>query len=245
MEQKAKYYNDNVREAKRERATYSATMKARARIILGIIKKYGFGKNLLDAGCGTGHLLSLIIKKHPNQFTSIEGTDFSKEACKNTSKILGIKTFEADLKNIKVKKKYDLIICSEVIEHVEDDERVIKNIFNMLNNGGNVIFTVPFLMKNWGRFDEISGHVRRYEPGELENKLKKSGIKILDSFAWGNFIYKKYFEKVLKNSNPHKKAKASLSKKIIANILSYIFMVDNLFLKQKEGITLFVIGKKD
>ena len=244
MEKTAEYYDDNLKEVKLQRASFSATMKARAMIVSNLIKKYSFEKDLLDAGCGTGHMLSEVIKNNSRQFDSIQATDFSKEACKNVSERLQIKTFIADLKNLKSSKKYDSIICSEVIEHVKDDEKVIRNISNILNGGGKVIFTVPFLMKNWSKFDEISGHIRRYEPGELESKLTKHGIEILDSFAWGNFLYKLYFEKVIKNNDPHEKKNSSNFKILLATLLSRLFMVDNLFLRKDKGITLFVVGKK-
>jgi SAM-dependent methyltransferase len=246
------YYDKNVKEAKKDRAQFSATLKARAKIISNLIEKHQLRGAFLDAGCGTGHILMTILKNHPKQFTSIEGTDFSSEACKNTAKLLDIKTQVGDLRDVSyLKKKYDSIVCSEVIEHIIEDEKVLRNLYQLLNTNGKLIITVPYLMSNWGKFDKISGHVRRYELGELENKLKQAGFKILESFGWGNLIYSIYFSLLLKNSNPHhaisELSHSNLKKNIYnlaSDILTSIFLIDNLFKNKSGGKTLFVVAKK-
>lgn len=238
------YYDENVKQVKKDRALFSATLRTRAKIISKIIRKYDLFGRLLDAGCGTGHLLYFIMKENKKRFESIEGVDFSVEACKNTSKLLGIKTYPCDLKNIsKLGKKYDVIICSEVIEHIKEDEKILTNLRKLLNNNGKLILTVPYLKSNWGGFDEISGHLRRYDLNELENKLKKTGFIILDSFGWGNFFYSIYFSRFLKNSNPHKKSDCKWYKKLISILLTRIFLIDNLFINKEKGKTLFIIAK--
>jgi len=242
------FYDNDIKKGKKDRATFSATLRTRSRIISNLIKKYKMRGRLLDAGCGTGDLLDFIIKN--NKFESIEGADFSKEACLCTQNKLGIKTFIVDLRNIsKLKNKsYDVIICSEVLEHIEEDEKVIKNLATLLKRKGKLIITVPFLKKNWSRFDIISGHVRRYEKGELEKKLKKVGFKILDSFAWGNFIYSFYFNIFIKNKNYPSSRKSFFSIKVlkfISLILSYIFLIDNFFINKRDGKTLFIVAEKN
>ncbi len=250
------YYNENVKEAKKDRASFSATLKARAKIISKLIKKNNLSGKLLDAGCGTGHILYIILRENKNRFELAEGIDFSVEACRSASKLLGIKTSPCDLRDTsQIKGKYDVVICSEVIEHIGDDRRVLLNLFNLLNETGKLIITVPYLRKNWGKFDEISGHVRRYDKDELENKLKQAGFTILDSFGWGNFVYSLYFTLVLKNSNPH----SSLNKdnkeikpekraifRLASDILTSAFLIDNLFIsKTGKGKTLFVVAQKN
>jgi SAM-dependent methyltransferase len=249
------YYDENVKETKKDRASFSATLKTRAKIISKLMKKYNLSGKLLDAGCGTGHILCIIIGENKKRFESVEGIDFSAEACKNTSCLLNIKTFPCDLRDISgIKDKYDVIICSEVIEHIADDNKVLLNLYSLLNTNGKLLITVPYLRKNWGKFDEISGHVRRYDKNELEDKLKGAGFTLLESFGWGNFFYSLYFALFLKNSNPHsslnkKNKKIRPLKKAIfkftSDILACIFLIDNLFISKKgKGKTLFVIAEK-
>ncbi len=250
------YYDKNVKEAKKDRASFSATLKARAKIISGLIRRYNLSGKLLDAGCGTGHILGVVIRKNKNRFNLIEGIDFSIEACKNSARLLRINTYNFDLRDISgLRNEYNVIICSEVIEHIKEDEKVLSNLYNSLDNNGTLIITVPYLKKNWGKFDKISGHVRRYEKDELETKLRKAGFIIQDSFGWGNFIYSLYFRFFLKQSNPHSTINKDNTRinrikmtvfNLASDILTNIFLIDNLFISRKgKGKTLFVVAKKN
>jgi len=76
---------------------------------------------------------------------------------------------------------FDCVLCSEVLEHVEDDTKAITELRRVLKPGGTLVITVPFLKKYWGEDDEYVGHKRRYEPGELEGKLREAGFTMIDT----------------------------------------------------------------
>ncbi len=77
---------------------------------------------------------------------------------------------------------FNCILCSEVLEHVEDDTRALSEIKRVLATGGTLIITVPFQKKYWGEDDDFVGHKRRYEPGELEEKLKEAGFSTVKTY---------------------------------------------------------------
>ncbi|MBI5358323.1 class I SAM-dependent methyltransferase [Candidatus Amesbacteria bacterium] len=98
----------------------------------------------------------------------------------------------------KIKKlKFDLIICSEVIEHVDADVELIRELANLLNDNGLIIITTPsinaplYKMGLLNKFDKRVGHLRRYTEEELLKKIKLSGLKIIS-------LYKR--EGILRNS---------------------------------------------
>jgi SAM-dependent methyltransferase len=74
------------------------------------------------------------------------------------------------------KGSFDCILCSEVLEHVADDAKAISELRRVLKAKGTLVITVPFQKKYWGEDDDYIGHERRYDPGELEEKLKKAGF---------------------------------------------------------------------
>lgn len=99
-----------------------------------------------------------------------------------------------------LQKKYDAIYSSNVLEHIEDDAKVIKEFYESLKPGGCIAIYVPAHMCLWSQMDESVGHYRRYSKKELLEKVYSSGFKILschyvDSigfFASFYFILKGY-----------------------------------------------------
>jgi SAM-dependent methyltransferase len=71
---------------------------------------------------------------------------------------------------------FDCILCSEVLEHIQDDAKAISELRRVLKPGGVLVVTVPFQKRFWAEDDEFVGHVRRYDPGELEQKLQTNGF---------------------------------------------------------------------
>jgi ubiquinone/menaquinone biosynthesis C-methylase UbiE len=218
------------------------SFKTRSRIIKSLIKKYSNkSKSILDCGCGNGDFLKALEMEG----YKVSGSDFSSESVHITkSKIKG-NVFQMDLTKKIPKKKYDLIICSEVLEHIKSEDVAVSNINKLLNPNGFLIVSSPFLKKYWSRHDEFAGHFRRYEPGELENLLKKNNFKIIKSFGWGN-LFSKIFFRILTTQEPKKilTNKNLLFKRIISQILYYLFYIDDLFISKKSGIRIYAVAIK-
>ena len=112
------------------------------RIILGVINSHisSFSnKTILDIGCGAG-TISLYLA---NQGANIIGIDISRKAidsCKKSAKALKLKDRTQFICNtieqIKFRRKFDLIICSEIIEHIPNDKAFLKRVYKLLKNIG-------------------------------------------------------------------------------------------------------------
>jgi ubiquinone/menaquinone biosynthesis C-methylase UbiE len=79
---------------------------------------------------------------------------------------------------------FDLIICSEVLEHVPEDHLVIEEIIRVLKPGGNLAVSVPrywpekicwWLSKEYAA--TLGGHIRIYKPKHLIDRIEKTGFK--------------------------------------------------------------------
>jgi SAM-dependent methyltransferase len=75
----------------------------------------------------------------------------------------------------------DLIGIFEVLEHVPDDEGLIRELARITRAGGRLILSVPLGMKYFCSYDAYMGHVRRYEPEELRSKVERAGY-VLERF---------------------------------------------------------------
>ncbi len=133
---------------------------------------------MLDFGCGTGTLQNEFAKKITSDQTF--GIDTSSDAIKFT-KMRGVKNaFLFNGKIIPFKdNSFDLITAIDVIEHVQDDLKAIKEIHRVLKTGGIGIFLVPAHQNLWSTRDIRLEHFRRYKKKQLAKIAKLAGLKVL------------------------------------------------------------------
>jgi SAM-dependent methyltransferase len=107
--------------------------------VVDFLKKSKPGK-IIDIGCGLGWYLSIL----DNEWEKF-GTDISKFALINAAQYC--KTYHGDIKNILkkkiLKKKFDYIIFSHVIEHLEKPIFVLKELKNILKKNGTLLLETP------------------------------------------------------------------------------------------------------
>ena len=128
---------------------------------------------VLDAGCGSG--LSFVYLQHRcaskiSHYTGID-LDTGRLRHRHRGAIIPHEFIDADLDSPWRIGKFDLIFASEVIEHIIEDRRLFKNLFEHLSDGGVLIVTTPNkrfvqqVAKVLPGFDAVSasqdgGHVR-------------------------------------------------------------------------------------
>ncbi len=95
--------------------------------IIYYLKKFKTkGKPLLDFGARKSELIN-ILKKF--DFLEVSGADLFK---KQKSLNKDIKWYQLDLNNkFKTKNKFDFVICSETIEHLENPRHILRTIFSI------------------------------------------------------------------------------------------------------------------
>ncbi|HRG53354.1 MAG TPA: class I SAM-dependent methyltransferase [Bacteroidia bacterium] len=109
-------------------------------------------KTVADVGCGNGNLLVYVKKNFsPSQ---IHGYDFAGSALSQAKGNLPEGKFnDHDIYN-PLPQKYDLLLCTEVLEHLLNPEIALKNLIEGINETGTLLITVPN-----GRIDTFKGHI--------------------------------------------------------------------------------------
>jgi ubiquinone/menaquinone biosynthesis C-methylase UbiE len=100
---------------------------------------------ILDAGFGTG-VYSLTLE---NRAKVIVGIDLDKQKVNfinKQAKFSNVHFEEMDITNLGFSNSsFDLVLCSDVLEHIQNDELAFSEIARVLKSGGTLILTVPFL----------------------------------------------------------------------------------------------------
>lgn len=142
--------------------------------------------NLLDAGCGFGQYDRFILSRFNN--VNVDSVDvktdylrdnehyFEKEVNRNE-----IRFYYADLLRLETDRMFDMAICIDVLEHIEKDVQVMKNISSHLKE------EAYFLMHSPSHYSEEDGdeddsfvgeHARPgYSKEEISDKLRQAGLE--------------------------------------------------------------------
>jgi SAM-dependent methyltransferase len=158
--------------------------RSRNRLILWALKEYcpNF-RSLLEIGCGTGYVLSGIAKTFPE--ATVHGSEiFTSGLGFASSRLPSVNFMQMDAREIPFKEEFEVIGVFDVLEHIEEDEIVLQQIYHALEPGGIVLITVPQHRWLWSAVDEYACHVRRYEANELHQKVCRAGFDIIRSTSF-------------------------------------------------------------
>jgi len=162
--------------------------RARNALVGWALRKY-FGQpdSLLEVGCGTGFVLSGIAKAFTStQLTGseifIDGLSFAAKRVKHARFV------QMDARRIPYVEEFDVVASFDVIEHIEEDEFVLRNFWQALKPGGGIVLTVPQHPWLWSESDAYACHVRRYEAGELRDKLDRAGFDVVRSTSFTSLL---------------------------------------------------------
>lgn len=144
-------------------------------------------KDFCDIGGGRGFLLEKVKLQQPSSITAI---DISLAYLEKLSS--GITLYQANAENLPFKEKFDVIACTDIMEHVINVGGFLCSIKQSLKPGGQVIIRVPY-KENLINYAAQSGckyefaHLRDFDKNNIKRLIGFSGLKInqliVDSFS--------------------------------------------------------------
>lgn len=84
-------------------------------------------------------------------------------------------------------KKFDTIICLNILEHLQNDGKAVANMGSLLQPGGKLILLVPALEMLYGSMDAFFEHYRRYSKKQLKFLVQEQNLEIV-KFYYLNFL---------------------------------------------------------
>ena len=103
------------------------------------LKKHSITENVLDIACGTGYGCYLLSK----QIKSVVGIDQNIEEVELQYKKDNITFIEEDIDKTDLTSTYQAIVCFETLEHVNNPNRLLKQISKSLSNKGLFLLSIP------------------------------------------------------------------------------------------------------
>lgn len=146
-----------------------------------VVKEVGVEKKILDFGCGVGDFVKFMEKEN-----EMFGYEPNKEAISFSQKKSSKAIFFSNLEDIK-KEKYDGICLWHVLEHLEDQEKILDIFYQQLNPSGKLILALPNhdsydakkYKEFWAAYD-VPRHLWHYSKTGMLNYMKNSSWKIVD-----------------------------------------------------------------
>lgn len=162
--------------------------RARNDLITWVLGKYGVGfQSFLEIGCGTGYVLSGVAERYPT--VKLYGSEIFVEGLHYASQRAPSATMmQMDARNIPYYEEFDCIGAFDVLEHIENDTRVLAELYSALKPSGTLLLTVPQHRWLWSMTDEFACHVRRYSAHEIHNKVEVSGFSIVRSTSFVSLL---------------------------------------------------------
>ncbi|MFC1921511.1 class I SAM-dependent methyltransferase [Chloroflexota bacterium] len=189
---------------------------------------------IIDLGCGRGWITNTLSK-----YGEVMGVDLSIEAASRLYP--GLKFQQANIVSEKIEGKYDVVVSSEVIEHLttQDQHAYVRKACDLLDESGYLIITTPNRPQEEALFEALPSTKKDMQP--IENWLdKESLISLLYSYFKITYIGSVVFRPLLIR-------KIRLLNAIYVLCYSYLNLdklLDNIFRSSCGGLYLTVVARR-
>jgi SAM-dependent methyltransferase len=206
-------------------------------------------KPILDAGCGSG-----LMMKRLSDTGTVFGVDNSKSALEHCHDIGFSRLCQADAEKLPFKSNtFGLTVATDIIEHCEDDETMLGELYRVATSGGMLLASVPAYNTLWSAHDVALHHMRRYSKRELIRKVEATGFKV-DRVSFFNTllfppiaIKRLVFEKLKRDTSEHR-IKYYESLRLLNQLLLAAMRIEKWYLKRASlpfGLSILLLASKE
>lgn len=152
---------------------------ARKEFILQNAKKYIKNESkIIEIGAGTGNIARYFLR---NNYSNVSVGEMHLNGLRYAQSYGIQECYQFDLLNSPFENEFDVVCMFDVLEHISDDVRALKNAHKMLGQEGYIMLTVPSHMWLWSKADVVAGHKIRYTRKELVKKLEECGFEVVSA----------------------------------------------------------------
>lgn len=126
---------------------------------------------ILDAGCGSGRNMIELARHGTVSGVELSGPSVDVARARGAGKVIAGSVLDMPFDS----DSFDLSVCLDVIEHLEDDVGALRELRRVLAPGGSLLVTVPAYQWLWSGHDEVNHHHRRYTRRSLQRVAEQAG----------------------------------------------------------------------
>lgn len=147
------------------------------------------GATIADLGCSTGFLLEDLRASHPQAV--LIGVDMIAAGLRKAhAAVPEARLLQADVCDLPLEdQSVDAIVSANLLEHVPDDRRALREIARVLKPGRPAALVVPAGPRTFDYYDRFLGHERRYARAELADKCRAAGLEPREDHHLGSLLY--------------------------------------------------------
>jgi SAM-dependent methyltransferase len=209
---------------------YTPAPRHRRRILLRIMEGLDF-QDVLDAGCAQPFLIGEIVSRFA---VDAFGCDVSDQVVAENRRAFPGCQFETLDLTSEVwpdSRRFDLVVCSEVLEHLDDWRAALSNLVKMSRK--HLLITVPGGPLR--TMDRMVGHERHFPGPELVEALEALGCKVERQIRWGWPLHSAY-KAAISRVSPSRLYESfsagkpyGLAQKVVSELLFLLFHLNDLF----------------
>jgi SAM-dependent methyltransferase len=142
------------------------------------------GKRVLEYGCGTGNITSVLIhaKNPPEQIVSVDpDPECTARLIERYPAQANLRVLTGDPRDMLAELRpwrFDTVVSTNVLEHIEDDHGAVATMTQLLEPGGAIILFVPAFPALFGPTDHLLAHARRYTRRALQELAASTGLRV-------------------------------------------------------------------
>jgi len=226
--------------------------QARRDMVFRLVQDLHLATNatILEIGCSGGPLLQRLRN---TGYTNLTGIDVSEvgiavaqqRGIPNVSCMDGTNLTFPDA-------SFDLVVASDVLEHIEDEAQALREWTRVLRPGGQLLIFVPAFQFLWGRHDEVNRHFRRYTAAQLATSMQSAGLKIRRRSYWNVSLFfptatVRLFKRLLPEEKKPAKDDFFATPPLLNTLLSGVIRAENRLLQALNapvGVSVFVLAVK-
>lgn len=181
---------------------------------------------ILDVGTGTGSNLRLMRQMGVREVVGLDRSEAAIRFCE----MRGLGAVQrGDIRRLPFEDaSFDLVLATDVIEHVEEDAQAVLEVRRVLAPGGFALITVPAFPSLWGLQDIKAQHLRRYRRAEFRTLLMQVGLEIRKLYYFNYLLFPAVWgaRQVIRLLKPKIDSENQVNTPMINRCLGWIFAVD-------------------
>jgi len=172
-------------------------------------------ERVLEVGCGTG-ALTMGIASRGYEAIGLSWDERNQKVAEERARLAGVKNISFPIGDARkldqheeFQQAFDLVICFEVIEHILDDRKLMRDLHACLKPGGRLLLTTPniYYRSSWndaGPWSKVEdgGHVRRGYSSAMIRELCKDAGFMVEEIGYVSFFFSQVISRVLRRLLP-------------------------------------------